>query len=50
MANKKKDDEIDWAHYVPDYLIDDDDDIPEGCAVCGGPYPDCMTSCNLFDD
>lgn len=28
----------------------DDDDIPEGCAACGGPYPQCKTSCKLFDD
>lgn len=26
-----------------------DDDIPEGCAACGGPYPDCMDSCPIFD-
>ena len=26
------------------------DDIPEGCAACGGPYPQCTTSCKLFDD
>lgn len=24
--------------------------IPVGCAACGGPYPKCKTSCNLFDD
>ena len=29
---------------------DDYDDIPEGCRACGGPYPDCMDSCPLFDD
>lgn len=23
---------------------------PAGCRACGGPYPDCKTSCNLFDD
>ena len=28
----------------------DDDDIPEGCAACGGPYPRCCASCPLFDD
>ena len=28
----------------------DDDDIPEGCAACGGPYPDCTSSCPMFDD
>lgn len=27
-----------------------DGDIPAGCAACGGPYPSCKTSCNLFDD
>ena len=26
------------------------DDTPEGCAACGGPYPNCKDSCNLFDD
>lgn len=29
---------------------DDDSDIPEGCAACGGPYPQCTSSCKLFDD
>ena len=29
----------------------DDDDLPEGCAACGNPaYPDCQSSCPLFDD
>lgn len=23
---------------------------PAGCRACGGPYPDCVTSCGLFDD
>lgn len=23
---------------------------PEGCRACGGPYPQCVTSCKLFDD
>ncbi len=22
---------------------------PEGCKACGGPYPDCVTSCNIYD-
>ena len=26
------------------------DDVPEGCIACGGPYPDCTSSCSLFDD
>jgi hypothetical protein len=24
--------------------------IPAGCRVCGGPYPECRSSCNLFDE
>lgn len=26
-----------------------EDEIPEECEACGGPYPNCMTSCTLFD-
>lgn len=37
-----------------DYEDEDDDDdyegIPQCCAACGGPYPDCMTACSIFDD
>ena len=29
---------------------DDEDDMPEGCAACGGPYPNCKDSCPIFDD
>ncbi len=30
---------------------DDDDDDIDGCEACGNPaYPDCMTSCAMFDD
>ena len=29
---------------------DDNDDVPEGCAACGGPYPRCCDACPLFDD
>ena len=29
---------------------EDSDDVPEGCAACGGPYPRCCDSCPLFDD
>lgn len=25
-------------------------DIPEGCAACGGPYPNCIDSCKLMSD
>ena len=36
-------------------LFDDDDGIgydgiPVGCAACGGDYPNCKTSCPMFDD
>lgn len=24
--------------------------IPSGCRACGGPYPECKASCNLYDD
>ena len=24
------------------------ENIPEGCAACGGPYPHCKDSCPLF--
>lgn len=27
-----------------------DDDIPECCIACGGPYPSCRNSCKIFDD
>lgn len=46
-------DNIIWVDDEDDelsYNSDDENDIPEGCAACGGPYPDCMTSCNIFDD
>jgi uncharacterized C2H2 Zn-finger protein len=23
--------------------------VPSGCSACGGPYPSCKTSCNVFD-
>ena len=35
--------------YEDDY--DDDDEGDVGCAACGNPaYPNCKTSCPLFDD
>jgi len=24
--------------------------IPQGCRACGGDYPNCKDSCNLFDN
>ena len=29
---------------------EDEDGIPFGCSACGGPYPDCISSCNMFDE
>lgn len=26
------------------------DEKPFCCQTCGGPYPDCISSCNIFDD
>ena len=33
-----------------DYYKEPVTNIPEGCAACGGPYPDCKWSCPMFDD
>lgn len=33
-----------------EYYEDPDDDIPECCIACGGPYPSCRNSCKIFDD
>ena len=28
----------------------DEADITSGCESCGGPWPDCMSSCSIYDD
>ena len=33
-----------------EYYQKPDDDIPECCKACGGPYPNCRSSCKIFDD
>ena len=33
-----------------EYFDDSDEEPPFGCKACGGPYPQCKTSCKLFDD
>ena len=33
-----------------EWEFDDDGDIPCCCDACGGPYPNCTTSCKIFDD
>ena len=51
MGRKKKtyeEDEIITIDWIDD--TDDENDVPEGCAACGGPYPSCRTACPMFDD
>lgn len=43
----EKVDEMDYEYI---WNEEDEDDIPPGCVACGGPYPDCKSSCKLFDD
>lgn len=40
--------ELEWA--PGSGMTSDDMDPPPGCRACGGPWPHCQTSCNLFDD
>lgn len=46
-------DDYEQQEYI---LLDSDEnnnDIfsePDCCRACGGPYPQCMTSCKIFDD
>ena len=42
-------DEMDYEYEWEDEDEKDWDEIPKGCAACGGPYPRCMSSCKLFD-
>ena len=49
-----------WSNDNGDWILDDIDDeydelyedteIPEGCAACGGDYPNCIDSCDLMSD
>ena len=39
------------AEYVAIYGFGGPDgDIPDVCFACGGPYPDCTTSCKMISD
>ena len=39
------------ARVDEEYDEDNDDSEDEGCVACGNPaYPDCKSSCQLFDD
>lgn len=35
---------------ISDYRQDYNGFIPVGCRACGGDYPNCKTSCPMFDD
>lgn len=35
---------------VFDIMQDPEGNKPPCCDACGGPYPDCLTSCKIFDD
>ena len=52
MSSRKKQKEEQARKYYVITRCDetDEDDVPEGCAACGGPYPRCCASCPLFDD
>lgn len=40
--------ELEWS---PNMLDVFGEDIPPACCLaCGGPYPDCMLSCKIFDE
>lgn len=50
---------VDWSEYEYEHYGEWVDTIknaydgnipPKGCIACGGPYPQCMTSCSRFDD
>lgn len=42
--------EHDYDDYYESISNNTDDDEPDCCKACGGPYPSCMTSCKIFDD
>jgi len=31
-------------------ITEEEEEVPEGCAACGGNYPYCKDGCPLFDD
>lgn len=40
-----------YEEYAAETLGVYDGDVPPvGCRACGGPYPDCISSCKVFDD
>ena len=47
---KKCDLDISEDEIIRDPDEDDYDGEPECCAACGGDYPNCKSSCPIFDD
>ena len=44
---------MDEYHEDEEFMDDleyDEDYIPPGCRACGGNYPNCTSSCPLFDE
>lgn len=33
-----------------EYYSSLEEEVPEYCQICGGPHPQCTTSCSLYDD
>ena len=38
------------GEYELDFEDNDTEDIPYGCAACGGPWPDCIIGCDIYED
>lgn len=42
--------QIDEMDYEYEWDEDDEEDkMPSGCVACGGPWPQCTSSCKLYD-
>lgn len=42
---------VDYGHEEEDFSYDRTyEEMPECCIACGCDYPNCMTSCKIFDD
>ena len=50
MSKKKKKEDDRPDYLKQEYYNKHPMEVPEGCAACGGPYPDCKWSCPMFDN
>lgn len=41
---------VDSDEMSEDDILNNPDDMPECCISCSGAYPDCVKSCDIFDD